>query len=115
MFQGEWQLRLGSIPTLNWLYSPPLTPYEVAVAEIHVRAISSGIAHPLALQSPLEFNGESPHGYLIDDSMDPVLQIAHNLLAFSFAARKTRILIWDWTTSELLLVRHIFSSIATIQ
>ncbi|KAF8194949.1 hypothetical protein BJ912DRAFT_159947 [Pholiota molesta] len=83
--------------------SPPLTPYEVAVAEIHVRAISSGIAHPLALQSPLEFNGESPHGYLIDDSMDPVLQIAHNLLAFSFAARKTRILIWDWTTSELLL------------
>ncbi|KAF8170154.1 hypothetical protein BJ912DRAFT_1148946 [Pholiota molesta] len=31
------------------------------------------------------------------------LQIAHNILALSFGDKETRTLIWDWTTSELLL------------
>jgi hypothetical protein len=42
--------------------------------------------------------------------MDAVLQIADNLLAFSYAVNETRILIWDWTTAELLLVRDTFSA-----
>jgi hypothetical protein len=98
--------------TLNWLYSPPLTSNStVAVAGIHICAISSGAPHPLALQSSLDFNGENLFGHLIEHSMDPVLQIAHNLLALSFAVNETRILIWDWTTSELLLVRDSFPPI----
>ncbi|KAF8194950.1 hypothetical protein BJ912DRAFT_159975 [Pholiota molesta] len=84
--------------------SPPLTSNStVAVAGIHICTISSGAPHPLASQSSLEFNGENLFGHLIEHSMDPVLQIAHNLLALSFGANETRILIWDWTTSELLL------------
>ncbi|KAF8194952.1 hypothetical protein BJ912DRAFT_160020 [Pholiota molesta] len=75
----------------------------VFVARIHVRTICSGAPHPLALQGSLEFKGESFFGYLLDDSMDPVLQISHNLVALSFAPSHTRILIWDWTTAELLL------------
>ncbi|KAF8198996.1 hypothetical protein BJ912DRAFT_1139832, partial [Pholiota molesta] len=90
-------------PTQDLLVFVENVPNTSFVAQIHVRTISSDAPHPLALQSSLEFNGESIFEYLVDDSMDPVLQIAHNLLAFSFAASNTRILIWDWTTSELLL------------
>jgi hypothetical protein len=81
-----------------------------AVDRIHVRTMSGGVPHPLAFQSALELTGESLYGYPIDDSMDPVLQITHNLLALSFEVQETRFLIWDWTTSELLLVCYVLSN-----
>ncbi|KAF8199013.1 hypothetical protein BJ912DRAFT_686105 [Pholiota molesta] len=86
-----------------FLENTPSQSSTAAVDRIHVRTMSGGVPHPLAFQSALELTGESLYGYPIDDSMDPVLQITHNLLALSFEVQETRFLIWDWTTSELLL------------
>jgi hypothetical protein len=77
-----------------------------SVARIHIHAISADIPHLLALQNSLE-----PFAVGYDDGRlngyRTTLQIAHNILALSFGDKETRTLIWDWTTSELLLVRQI--------
>ncbi|KAF8199011.1 hypothetical protein BJ912DRAFT_686127 [Pholiota molesta] len=73
------------------------------IAEIRICTMSSGAPHPLASKSSLQFDGENIYEYLVDDTMEPVLQIAHNILAVSLGVSDTRTLIWDWTTSDLLL------------
>jgi hypothetical protein len=101
----------SSISTLVWynldrLCSLPSTSDD-AVARIHIRAISADIPHPLALRNSLEYN----IGFIVD----PILQIAHNILALSFGIDdETRTVIWDWTTSELLLVCRILCQLQHI-
>jgi hypothetical protein len=104
----------SSISTSVWcnldrLCSAPTT--LDAVARIHIRAISADFPHPLALQNSLELNIGFGRGRISD--YRTTVQIAHNILALSFGEEETRTLIWDWTTSELLLVRCILDSYAS--
>lgn len=87
---------------------------DTAVRRVHIRAISADVPHPLALQNSLEFNLGFRYGRIINNVINPILQIAHNILALSFGKDETRILIWDWTTSELLLVRRILCQLKPI-
>jgi hypothetical protein len=73
--------------------------------------MSTDISHPLAHNSclmmtiyPSVVYGNRPE--------QPSLYVAHNILAFTFfdpLVRWWRVMIWDWTTSHLILVRHIFT------
>ncbi|KAF8171460.1 hypothetical protein BJ912DRAFT_995556 [Pholiota molesta] len=74
---------------------------------IHIRTISTNAIHPLAQQSPLQLftalpDSDDIQGTAIDTA---TLQIAHNTVALYYrsASQKPRALIFDWTTSELIL------------
>ncbi|KAF8169223.1 hypothetical protein BJ912DRAFT_1149427 [Pholiota molesta] len=72
---------------------------------IHTRTMSTDISHPLAHNSclmmtlyPSVVYGNRPE--------QPSLYVAHNILAFTFfdpLIRWWRVMIWDWTTSHLIL------------
>ncbi|KAF8169653.1 hypothetical protein BJ912DRAFT_172135 [Pholiota molesta] len=83
----------------------PMT--NVRIYPIHIRTISTNAIHPLAQQSPLQLFTAHPvteeiHGTAIDTA---TLQIARNTVALYFlsSTHKPRVLIFDWTTSELIL------------
>jgi hypothetical protein len=85
---------------------------NVRIYPIHIRTISTNAIHPLAQQSPLQLFTAHPvteelHGTAIDTA---TLQIARNTVALYFlsSTHKPRVLIFDWTTSELILVRPNF-------
>ncbi|KAF8171466.1 hypothetical protein BJ912DRAFT_119761 [Pholiota molesta] len=71
---------------------------------IHIRTISTNAIHPLAQQSPLEFTA-LPHDTEGATLITTTLQIVHNTLGlYSLSVRdERRVLIWNWTTSELRL------------
>lgn len=90
----------------------PLT--DTRSFRVHIRTLSNDDPHPLAQQTPLQFtvvpNSESNH------ICDVHLEIARDTLVVHFYTslkfrdpEKLRVLIWDWTTSELILVSQIFS------
>ncbi|KAF9473110.1 hypothetical protein BDN70DRAFT_925343 [Pholiota conissans] len=83
-------------------------------AYIHIHTLSSDSPHPLARQSaPLEFNiSRIPNTSDNNGMHDTQLQIVHNILMLQFRKGRPfidgtlailRVLIWDWTTSKLIL------------
>ncbi|KAF8192055.1 hypothetical protein BJ912DRAFT_1142196 [Pholiota molesta] len=74
---------------------------------VHVHSISTNTVHPRANQSPLQFTvyNDTSDTYYWTRSDRANFQIAYNILAvyFTHAPMGTRVLIWDWTTSDLLL------------
>jgi hypothetical protein len=85
------------------------------IIHIHIRAISTNTIHPLAQQSPLQFTVvpeyDDANTYTI-----AVLQIAYSVVAvhFHYAGGKARALVWDWTTSDLILVPPNFMLLSNI-
>ncbi|KAF8192046.1 hypothetical protein BJ912DRAFT_1041417 [Pholiota molesta] len=82
----------------------PPSMTDTRIVHIHIRAISTNTIHPLAQQSPLQFTVvpeyDDANTYTI-----AVLQIAYTVVAvhFHYAGGKARALVWDWTTSDLIL------------
>ncbi|KAF8169408.1 hypothetical protein BJ912DRAFT_1067197 [Pholiota molesta] len=74
---------------------------------VHVHSLSTNTVHPRAKQSPLQFtvHNNTSDTYYWTRSDRANFQIAYNILAvyFTHAPMGTRVLIWDWTTSDLLL------------
>ncbi|KAF8192077.1 hypothetical protein BJ912DRAFT_962766 [Pholiota molesta] len=70
---------------------------------VHVRSLSTNTVHPQAQQSPLQFT-VVPGPYWTGSGR-ATFQIAYNILAIYLhdAPEGTRVLIWDWTTSDLIL------------
>jgi hypothetical protein len=86
---------------------------DIRIIRIHIRAISTTGPHPLARQSLLRFtiNADPVYGY---DFTHALLQLAGNTLMLYFRTPSQflpTIHIWDWTTSDLLVVRWIFCQI----
>jgi hypothetical protein len=82
---------------------------DTRIVHIHIRAISTNTIHPQAQQSPLQFT-VVPQYRQENEYTISVLQIAYGVVAvhFHYAGGKARALVWDWTTSDLLLVRRNF-------
>lgn len=86
-------------------YSPTT---NTRILRVHIRSISTNAIHPQAQQSPLKFTVIPRPGYPGNTASTAFLQIAHNILAVYFHyAPDRRVLIWDWTTSDLILVSSI--------
>jgi hypothetical protein len=92
----------------NYLRSTtPLT--GTRTVRIHIRTLSGDDPHPLAQQTPLQLTIIPNDG---DNRVyDAHLEIARKTLGLSFNTsdkfekhRQLRVLVWDWTTSELILV-----------
>ncbi|KAF9475481.1 hypothetical protein BDN70DRAFT_249595 [Pholiota conissans] len=100
----------------------PLSVTTPRTIRLHIRTISTHDVHPLARLSTLEcFVYPCLSGNTI---RKPRLQIEGNTLLVSFcssaASYQMRALIWDWTTSELLLVCQLitfsfFTDLTTLQ
>jgi hypothetical protein len=75
---------------------------------VHIRTISTNATHPSARQSPLQLTvPPNPYG---NDVYNVLLQLARNTLVLSFyppSQIQPRVHIWDWTTSDILVVRRI--------
>ncbi|KAF8192052.1 hypothetical protein BJ912DRAFT_275484 [Pholiota molesta] len=75
------------------------------IVRIHIWTISTNTIHPRAHQSPLQLTVVPPR-HKSNTIHHTVLQIAHDVVAIHFrnvAALKTRAMVWDWTTSDLIL------------
>jgi hypothetical protein len=81
---------------------------DTRVVNIHIRTLMD-TPHPLALQDHLQFIVEPDESGNTADNAS--IQIARNILSFFFCSdqefgqSEPRVLIWDWVTSDLLLVR----------
>ncbi|KAF9482990.1 hypothetical protein BDN70DRAFT_929644 [Pholiota conissans] len=81
---------------------------------IHIRSISAFDHHPLASVSPLELI-VCPDGVHGNTPANAYLFIADNLLTLfldtesSTGDSRHRVIMWDWNTSDLLLVREIYA------
>ncbi|KAF8164077.1 hypothetical protein BJ912DRAFT_1150425 [Pholiota molesta] len=71
---------------------------------IHIRTMSTDIPHPLAHSSCLTIT-IYPNPTLGNYPDHASLYVAHNILAFTFfdPLLRRRVMIWDWTTSDLIL------------
>jgi hypothetical protein len=71
--------------------------------------MSTDISHPLAVNSCLTITIH-PNPPIGNHPEEPSLYVARNILAFTFfdPLRRRSVMIWDWTTSDLLLVRQIY-------
>jgi hypothetical protein len=81
---------------------------DTRTLHVHIRTISGNTKHPFAQQSPLPFSvfAKLEHLYGAAPVETATLQIARNTLAL-FLCSNTEVpilAIWDWTTSELILV-----------
>ncbi|KAF8169410.1 hypothetical protein BJ912DRAFT_175019 [Pholiota molesta] len=81
---------------------PPPTS-DTRIIRIHIRTMSSNTIHPRAQQSPLQLTVARKYNDANINS--PVLQIAHEVVAIHFhhAGGDARTLVWDWTSSDLIL------------
>jgi hypothetical protein len=104
-----------SSATLRLTIRSPPSKTDTRIVHIHIRAITTNTIHPQAQQSPLQFTVvpeyDNANTYAI-----AVLQIAYSVVAvhFHYAGWKSRALVWDWTTSELLSVRPNFMLLCNI-
>jgi hypothetical protein len=91
------------------VHSPP-SMTATRIIRIHIHAISTNAIHPQAQQSPLQLTVVPKHDRA-NTYTTAVLQIAYGVVAVHFrfhghsAGGEARALVWDWTTSDLLLVR----------
>jgi hypothetical protein len=94
--------------------SPPLSMTDTRILRVHIRTISTNAIHPQAQQSPLQLTIVPKH-YREDIFGPPVLQIAYDVVAVHFHddEGEMRAVVWDWTTSDLLLVRSNLRHFAT--
>jgi hypothetical protein len=81
---------------------------DTRVVDIHIRTLID-TPHPRARQGQLQFIVEPDDSGNTADNAS--IQIARNILSLffytdqDFGQSQPRVLIWDWVTSDLLLVR----------
>ncbi|KAF8171138.1 hypothetical protein BJ912DRAFT_911666, partial [Pholiota molesta] len=86
----------------------PPSMTDTRIIRIHIHAISTNAIHPQAQQSPLQLTVVPKHDRA-NTYTTAVLQIAYGVVAVHFrfhshnGGGEARALVWDWTTSDLLL------------
>jgi hypothetical protein len=96
--------------------SPPL-PTAPRIIRIHIRTISTNAIHPLAQQSPLQISLPSISAQFSNHIHSVVLDFAGKTFALYFCTFdqvRPSIQIWDWTTSDVIVVRHILDYLQSI-
>ena len=74
---------------------------------LHLRSLSSGKSHPLALRCPIL---ELPHLKGIDLDHNYSIEVSGNIIVLLIAGAQAQIAIWDWKTNALLCVRLLNTS-----
>jgi hypothetical protein len=97
----------------NLQVSSPSSLTDARACRIHLRTISTDMAHPLAARGVLHFS-VFPKGSFANDIYSLYIEIAKNILVVVLHLDATwhamRVLVWDWTTSDLIVVGQISSS-----
>jgi hypothetical protein len=93
--------------------SPP-PPTAPRIIRVHIRTISTNAIHPLAEQSPLQI-ALPPSDRYTNFTRNVVMYFARETFVLYFCTfdkDRPYVQIWDWTTSDVIVVRHIshFSS-----
>ncbi|KAF9476260.1 hypothetical protein BDN70DRAFT_995797 [Pholiota conissans] len=88
----------------------PRTPQnDGRFMRVHVHSMADGGCHPRALHSPLQLPIPRSRSEMIEFNIHNALCIAGDIVAICFdviwsgTLTKTRAIIWDWTTSELIM------------
>ncbi|KAF8190083.1 hypothetical protein BJ912DRAFT_353933 [Pholiota molesta] len=84
----------------------PSSLTDARACRIHLRTISTDMAHPLAARGVLHFS-VFPKGSFANDIYSLYIEIAKNILVVVLHLDATwhamRVLVWDWTTSDLIV------------
>jgi hypothetical protein len=99
------------LEAISQVFSPPSLT-DARACRIHIRTISTDRAHPLAQQDVLYFSiFPDPERSAANDIWNVYLEIAKNILVIVLHLDATwhamRVLVWDWITSDLIVVGQI--------